>query len=70
MKPGLKVKVSRIEPDRIPKGREVLESLMGISGIVESSHITVGGVINYVKFNSVGLLSQPFYDRELQEVKS
>lgn len=70
MKPGIKVKVSRIEPDKIPKGREVLESFLGLGGTVESSHITVSGVINYVKFESVAVLSQPFYDRELQEVKS
>lgn len=70
MKPGLKVKVSRIDPEKIPKGREILESYIGIAGTVESSHITYNGVINYVKLESVGISSHPFYDRELQEVKS
>lgn len=67
MKKGLKVKVSNIQPDKIPRGREILESFVGISGTVESSHLTLSGVINYVKLESVGI-SQPFYDRELRKI--
>jgi len=68
VKTGLKVKVTRIIPDKIPKGREVLESCLGLCGTIESSHITLNGTINYVKFNSVAVLSQPFYSRELEKI--
>lgn len=69
MKKGLKVKVLSINHDRVPGQRnEILESYVGIAGIVESSHITLNGTINYVKLQSAGLLAQPFYDEELQEI--
>lgn len=68
MKKGLNVKVTKIIPDKVPKDREILESYLGLSGIVESSHVTLNGTINYVKFNSVAVLSQPFYSRELVKI--
>ena len=68
MEKGLNVKVTKIIPDKVPKGREILESYLGLSGVVESSHVTLNGTINYIKFNSVAILSQPFYSRELEKI--
>jgi hypothetical protein len=63
VKPGTKVKVSRVEGKR-----QDFHTYLGMSGVVESSHITLNGKLNYVRLNAVTSAPVPFYDGELREV--